>query len=85
MAGGLFEGAGEAGLAFIAELLGDLFFPFVSLSVAVILSEGSVTTVGIPVGIAIIVVAFLLTGIYVRRANKEFDKLNSEIVREVEQ
>ena len=49
------------------------------------LSEGSVTTVGIPVGIAIIVVAFVLTGLYVRRANKEFDKLNSEIVRELEQ
>ena len=49
------------------------------------LFEGGVTTVGIPMGIAIIVVAFVLTGIYVRRANKEFDKLNSEIIREVEQ
>ena len=49
------------------------------------LFEGGVTTVGIPMGIAIIVVAFVLTGIYVRHANKEFDKLNSEIIREVEQ
>ena len=43
------------------------------------LSEGSVTTVGIPVGIAVIVSAFLLTGIYVRRANSEFDELTHRI------
>jgi len=43
------------------------------------LSTGSVTTVGIPVGIAVIVSAFLLTGIYVRRANGEFDELTHRI------
>jgi len=43
------------------------------------LSEGSVTTVGIPVGVAVIVSAFLLTGIYVRRANGEFDELTRRI------
>jgi len=43
------------------------------------LSEGSVTTVGIPVGIAVIVFAFVLTGIYVRRANSEFDDLTAKI------
>jgi uncharacterized membrane protein (DUF485 family) len=60
-------------IAFSPETLGTPLF------------EGGVTTIGIPVGIAIIVAAFVLTGLYVRRANKEFDKLNSEIVREVEQ
>ncbi len=35
--------------------------------------EGSVTTIGIPVGIGIIIIAFALTGVYVRKANTEFD------------
>lgn len=39
-------------------------------------------TWGIPVGIGLIVSAFALTGIYVRRANGEFDRLNREIIRE---
>ena len=43
------------------------------------LTEGSVTTVGIPVGVAVIISAFLLTGIYVRRANGEFDELTRRI------
>ncbi len=45
--------------------------------------EGSVTTVGIPVGIAVILSAFALTGIYVFRANSEFDQLTREIKEEV--
>lgn len=32
-----------------------------------------VTSVGIPLGIAVILFAILLTGIYVRRANRDFD------------
>lgn len=43
------------------------------------LSEGSVTTVGIPVGIAVIIFAFVLTGIYTSRANGEFDDLAKKI------
>lgn len=43
------------------------------------LFEGSVTTVGIPVGIGVILAAFGLTGLYVRRANSEFDELNNRI------
>ena len=45
--------------------------------------EGSVTTVGIPVGIGVILSAFALTGIYVFRANSEFDRLTREIKEEV--
>ncbi|WP_137937527.1 DUF485 domain-containing protein [Chitinivorax sp. B] len=44
---------------------------------------GGVMTLGIPVGIAVILSAFLLTGVYVRRANREFDVLNAAIVEEV--
>lgn len=47
------------------------------------IGEGSVTTVGIPVGILVIISAFVLTGIYVFRANTEFDRLNKEIQKEL--
>ncbi len=43
------------------------------------LSDDTVTTIGIPVGIAIIVFAFVVAGIYVRRANGEFDELTQKI------
>ncbi|GAA5784724.1 membrane protein [Chitiniphilus shinanonensis] len=49
------------------------------------ISAGSVTTVGIPVGILVILSAFVITGIYVRRANTEFDQLTRELVEEVRQ
>lgn len=42
-----------------------------------------VTTWGMPVGLAIIVSAFVLTGIYVSKANGEFDALNQQVVEEV--
>ena len=41
-----------------------------------------VTTVGIPVGVLVIVSAFVLTGIYVSKANAEFDSLTKQIVEE---
>ncbi|AIB10619.1 DUF485 domain-containing protein [Azospirillum sp. YIM DDC1] len=41
-----------------------------------------VTTWGIPVGLFTIISAFILTGIYVHRANGEFDELNRQIMEE---
>ena len=41
-----------------------------------------VTTVGIPIGVAVIVSAFVLTGIYVKRANSEFDELTDKIKKD---
>ena len=41
-----------------------------------------VMTVGVPVGLFVIVAAFILTGIYVNKANAEFDQLTREIVEE---
>jgi uncharacterized membrane protein (DUF485 family) len=43
---------------------------------------GGVTTVGIVVGLSVIVCAFVLTGIYVARANGAFDTLTQKIVQE---
>ncbi|MDB5672280.1 MAG: hypothetical protein JWO25_3239 [Alphaproteobacteria bacterium] len=34
---------------------------------------GGVTSLGIPVGLGVILVAILLTGLYVRQANREYD------------
>lgn len=48
------------------------------------LYPGASVTRGIPVGMGIIVLSFLLTGVYVWRANGEFDRLNQAVLREVE-
>lgn len=47
------------------------------------LHQGTHVTIGIPFGIGLIIVSFLLTGIYSWRANGEFDKLTKLILQEV--
>jgi len=42
------------------------------------------TTWGIPLGVGLIVVAFLLTGVYVWRANGEFDRMTKAVLDEVQ-
>lgn len=48
------------------------------------LSEGSVITWGMPVGLGLIFMSFALTGIYVQRANGEFDRITQEILDEAQ-
>ena len=60
-----------------------LVIAFTPASLATPISEGSVITVGIPVGLVIIVSAFILTGVYVKRANSEFDAITNQIKEEV--
>ena len=48
------------------------------------LSAGSVVTWGIPVGLGLIFLSFALTGIYVQRANGEFDRITQEILNEAQ-
>jgi uncharacterized membrane protein (DUF485 family) len=43
---------------------------------------GGVTTIGIPIGLGVIVFTILITAFYIRRANGEFDRLTAEIIRE---
>ena len=38
-------------------------------------------TLGIPLGLGVIVAAIVLTGVYVRRANGEFDRLTATAIR----
>ena len=40
-----------------------------------------VMTVGMPLGVAVIVFTVIITAIYVRRANREFDALTEQIVK----
>ena len=42
-----------------------------------------VMTLGMPIGLAVIVFTIVITGIYVRRANSEFDDLTEEIKKAV--
>lgn len=42
-----------------------------------------VMTLGIPVGFGVIVFTIIITAIYVRRANSEFDQLSEEITKAV--
>ena len=46
------------------------------------LGEG-VTTLGMPIGLGVIVFTIVITAIYVRRANNEFDALTEEVSKAV--
>ena len=60
-----------------------LMIAFDPAALGVPLSAGSVTTIGIPVGVGIILLAFGLTGWYVRKANSDFDAMTNEIKQSV--
>ncbi len=59
-------------IAFVPQILGTK------------ISADSVVTLGMPVGVGLILLAFALTGIYTYRANGEFDRLNQELLDEVQ-
>ena len=41
-----------------------------------------VTSYGIPIGVGVIVFTIVITGIYIRRANTEFDALKEQVIKE---
>lgn len=45
---------------------------------------GNTITLGFPLGVGLILLAFILTGIYVRKANRDFDQLTQQIRNEVQ-
>ena len=47
------------------------------------LSEGAMTTIGFPIALAILIISFITTLIYVKRANTEFEGLINEIKKDV--
>ncbi len=46
------------------------------------MSAGGTISIGIPMGIGVLVFTIVITWIYVRRANTEFDATKDEIVKE---
>lgn len=74
--------------AMLSFLMLVLYYAFIAVLafnpglLGIPLMSGHITTVGIPVGVLIIVLSFVLTGIYVRRANGEFDELTRQIKEE---
>jgi len=42
-----------------------------------------VMSLGVPIGLGVILFTVAITGVYVRRANTEFDAISDEIVQEV--
>jgi uncharacterized membrane protein (DUF485 family) len=43
---------------------------------------GGVTSLGIPIAAAVIIFTVVITAVYVRRANSEFDDLNARLLKE---
>jgi uncharacterized membrane protein (DUF485 family) len=48
------------------------------------LGPGMTTSIGVPMGVGVIVFTIVLTWIYVRRANGEFDETNARIIAEAQ-
>ena len=49
------------------------------------ISEGSVITIGWPIAALIVIGGWLLTGVYINRANGEFDDMTEKLRKEVQQ
>jgi uncharacterized membrane protein (DUF485 family) len=45
-------------------------------------AAGATMSIGIPMGLGVLVFTIIITAIYVRRANSEFDDIKDEIVKE---
>ena len=48
------------------------------------LGPGMTTSIGVPIGVGVILFTIVLTWIYVRRANTEFDAINESIIKEAQ-
>jgi uncharacterized membrane protein (DUF485 family) len=46
------------------------------------LTPNVVTTIGIPLGVGVIIFTIVITNVYVRKANTEFDDMSAEVIRE---
>jgi uncharacterized membrane protein (DUF485 family) len=83
--------ARRSGFAWVlAAIILVIYFTFILLVafapnwLAIPLFEGSTITIGIPIGLSIIVISFILTGIYVYKANTDFDPINERIIKSLE-
>lgn len=74
-----------AGIVFLTYFSFILVIAFVPEVFGKAIVAGRMMTWGIPAGIFVIVFSFCLTGVYVYRANNEFDRLIRDIVENVQQ
>ena len=44
--------------------------------------RGATLTLGVPLGAAVVIGSWLLTGLYIRRANGRYETLNQDIIKE---
>ncbi|MDA8169526.1 MAG: DUF485 domain-containing protein [Nitrospiraceae bacterium] len=71
----------------ILELI--IYFGFVFLIafdkpfLATKLSAGGATTIGIPIGVGVILLSWILTGIYIRWANNKYDVMVEKIKEKI--
>ena len=73
-------GWGLAALVLLVYYTFILVVAFTPESLGQTIYEGSVLTWGLPIGAAVIVFAFVITGIYVHRANTIYDGLMQDVV-----
>lgn len=75
--------------ATLASVVLGLFFTFILVVafapslLARTMTDTGVTTVAVPLGIAMMVLFWLLTGLYVILAKRDFDPIKDEILKEV--
>jgi uncharacterized membrane protein (DUF485 family) len=69
--------------AMLAIYLGFILLVAFAPGLMAVRVGGGVTSLGIVLGLAVIVSAFLLTGIYVQRANSRFDDLTRDLTKEI--
>lgn len=72
----------------MSALVMVIYFAFIMVvgfapkMLAIPLGEGVTTTWAIPVGVTIVVLFWVFTAMYVRRANAEFDAMSADIIKE---
>jgi uncharacterized membrane protein (DUF485 family) len=67
----------------LAIYLGFIFLVAFAQPLMAMKIGGGVTSLGIVLGLVVIVSAFLLTGIYVRKANSRFDDLTRDLTKDL--
>ncbi|MBY0334340.1 MAG: DUF485 domain-containing protein [Acetobacteraceae bacterium] len=67
----------------LAIYLGFIFLVAFAKPLMAMKIGGGVTSLGIVLGLVVIVSAFLLTGIYVQRANSRFDNLTRDLTKDL--
>jgi uncharacterized membrane protein (DUF485 family) len=71
----------------LSALMAVIYFGFILLVafapgfLGTPIAEGAITTIGIPLGLFVILSAFVLTGLYVLKANAEFDARTEALLR----